>query len=162
MFSRAKSFWERNERRLSLVALSADFCGTILRSRGWTRLFDNLVLAAYLIVVFAALCLLNAHGAGHLQGALSKRGVNFAKVALPFAFGDFSVGFLSFIPVARKCSRACRFFSYSALSFWVMNSLRNTMNGLPFKCPSFSWRSFPTRRLFCRFFSAVWATVFSS
>ncbi|MEK7169868.1 MAG: DUF2914 domain-containing protein [Patescibacteria group bacterium] len=96
MFSRAKSFWERNERRLSLVAFVGGFLWDNLTLTRVDRLFDNLVLAAYLIVVFAALCLLNAHGAGHLQGALSKRGVNFAKVALPFAFGGLFSGFLIF------------------------------------------------------------------
>ncbi|MDO8620173.1 MAG: DUF2914 domain-containing protein [bacterium] len=97
MLARAKSFVERNERRLSTASFVLGFIWDNLTLTRIDRLFDNIILASYLVVAFGSIVLLNAHATGRLfQGSFSRRGVGLARLLLPFAFGGLFSGFLIF------------------------------------------------------------------
>ncbi|MDO8594929.1 MAG: DUF2914 domain-containing protein [bacterium] len=90
------SFVTRYERRLSTLAFVGGFIWDSLTLTRIDRLLDNLVLLSYLVIAFAAIMLINAHGAGKFQGSLGKRGVSFAEFLLPFSIGGLFSGFLIF------------------------------------------------------------------
>ncbi|OHA21321.1 MAG: hypothetical protein A2849_03230 [Candidatus Taylorbacteria bacterium RIFCSPHIGHO2_01_FULL_51_15] len=96
MFQRAKSFFERYERRLSALAFFLGFIWDNLTLTRVDRLFDNLVLVSYLLIAFVSIALINAYGTGRFQGTLMKRGSDIARFLLPFAFGGLFSGFLIF------------------------------------------------------------------
>lgn len=96
MLRRAKSFIERHERRLSSLAFVFGFVWDNLTLTRVDRLFDNIVFLSYLVIAFACIALLNADGARNFQSALVRRGVDFARFLLPFAFGGLFSGFLIF------------------------------------------------------------------
>ncbi|HBV01743.1 MAG TPA: hypothetical protein DEF00_05195 [Candidatus Taylorbacteria bacterium] len=96
MLKRAKSFIERNERRLSILAFSLGFLWDSLTLTSVDGLFDNIVLLSYIVVAFASIMLLNAPGARNFQSSLARRGVNLAEFLLPFSFGGLFSGFLIF------------------------------------------------------------------
>lgn len=92
----AKSFLTRHEKRLSSSAFVLGFIWDSLTLTRVDRLFDNIVLLSYLVIAFASIILLNAHGARNFQNSLARRGVSFAEFLLPFAFGGLFSGFLIF------------------------------------------------------------------
>lgn len=96
MFERARSLVERHEKRLSLLAFFCGFFWDTLTLTRVDRLFDNIVLGSYLFIAFAAILLINGHGAGRFQGNFSKHAVSFSRFLLPFAFGGLFSGFLIF------------------------------------------------------------------
>lgn len=96
MLERAKSFLERHERRLSISAFFLGFLWDSLTLTRIDRLYENLMLGAYLLIAFAGIVLLNAHGSGRFQGALMTRGMRLIRFALPFAFGGLFSGFIIF------------------------------------------------------------------
>lgn len=96
MFERTKSLLERNEKRLSVLAFVGGFVWDSITLTRVDRLYDNLVLGSYLVIVFAAIVLLNGHGAGKFQGAIGRQGIRFARILLPFCFGGLFSGLLIF------------------------------------------------------------------
>ncbi|PIQ69162.1 MAG: hypothetical protein COV91_00250 [Candidatus Taylorbacteria bacterium CG11_big_fil_rev_8_21_14_0_20_46_11] len=96
MLERTKSFLERHERRLSISAFLGGFLWDSLTLTRIDRLYENLMLGAYLLIAFAGIVLLNAHGAGRLRGAVIAKGMSLIRFALPFAFGGLFSGFLIF------------------------------------------------------------------
>ncbi len=85
-----------HERGISIFAFAAGFLWDSLTLTRVDRLFDNLVLASYLLVVFVSIMLTHAHKAGRFQGPLSRKGVTLFQFLLPFAFGGLFSGFLIF------------------------------------------------------------------
>ncbi len=88
MFARAKLFIERNERRLSMFAFVGGFVWDNIMLTRIDSLLDHVVLASYLVMAFASIVLINAHGTGrHLQGKFSRHTIGLAGLLLPFSFG---------------------------------------------------------------------------
>lgn len=96
MLSRAKSFMERYERRLSVGAFLLGFLWDSLTLTRVDRLYDNVVLATYLTISFIGIVALNAHGAGRLRGFLSEKIIGAFRILLPFALGGLFSGLLIF------------------------------------------------------------------
>lgn len=96
MLRRAKSFIGRNERRLSALAFALGFLWDSFTLTSVDRLFDNVILLTYLVVAFASILLINAHGTLQFQNSLARRGVTVAEFLLPFSFGGLFSGFLIF------------------------------------------------------------------
>src|SRR3989338_5860014 len=95
MLGHMRTMVARHERGLSAAAFVIGFFWDNLTLSRIDRLYDNLVLAFYLVVAFAAMVLLNAHAAGRTS-RLAQRSVGVAAVLLPFAFGGLFSGFLIF------------------------------------------------------------------
>lgn len=96
MLHRTKAFVEKHEKRLSLTAFAVGFLWDNLTLTRVDRLFDNIVLFSYLVIAFAAIVIINGHGAGRFQGALFKRTAHVARFLLPLAFGGLLSGLLIF------------------------------------------------------------------
>ncbi len=93
---RAKSFLTTHEKRLSLFAFAFGFVWDTLTLTRIDRLFDNIVLTSYLFTAFFSIALINAHSSGNFKSNLIKKGSDFARFLLPFAFGGLFSGFLIF------------------------------------------------------------------
>lgn len=124
MLKRATSFIERNERRLSAFAFVLGFLWDSLTLTSIDRLFDNIVLLSYLVAAFASIVLLNAHGARNFQNSLAMRGVSFAGVLLPFAFGGLFSGFLIFYSRSGPVLSSAPFLLFLLLLFLGNEFLR--------------------------------------
>ena len=96
MLRHAKEFIEKHEGRLSGIAFVAGFLWDNLTLTRVDRLYDNLLLAAYLAIAFAGIALLNTHRARGFQSSLARRVVVVACYSLPFAFGGLFSGLLIF------------------------------------------------------------------
>src|SRR3989338_11338299 len=96
MFSRLPSFWERNERRLSLLAFVGGFLWDTLMLTEIDRLRDNLILLAYLVIAFTCIVLLNAHRARLKKKASPFPAIGFIEFAMQFAFGGLFSVFIIF------------------------------------------------------------------
>lgn len=122
MLERTKSFLERHERRLSISAFLGGFLWDSLTLTRIDRLYENLMLGAYLLIAFAGIVLLNAHGAGRLRGAVLLRGVRLIRFALPFAFGGLFSGFLIFYSRSGTVLASAPFL-FALLVFFLGNEL---------------------------------------
>lgn len=133
MLATVKSFAARNERRFTAFAFLLGFLWDNLTLQRVDRLFDNLVLASYLVIALAAICLINAHGAGlrraaaggsglakagWLQGRLALKGVSVFQFLLPFAFGGLFSGFLIFYSRSGSLLTSAPFLLVLALLFF--------------------------------------------
>ena len=111
----------RHERGLSAAAFVIGFFWDNLTLSRIDRLYDNLVLAFYLVVAFAAMVLLNAHAAGRTS-RLAQRSVGVAAFLLPFAFGGLFSGFLIFYSRSGPVLASAPFFLVIG-AFFVGNEL---------------------------------------
>lgn len=118
MLATAKSFVARYERRLSAAAFLLGFLWDNLTLSRIDRLFDNLVLASYLVIALGSIALLNAHGAGRLRGAWARRGADIFQFLLPFAFGGLFSGFLIFYSRSGPILASAPFLFILALFFF--------------------------------------------
>lgn len=122
MFRRMKEFVGRHERGISAAAFLLGFLWDNLTLSRIDRLYDNLVLAGYLVAAFAAIVLVNAHGARGFQNRLALRGVGLAQFLLPFAFGGLFSGFLIFYSRSGPVLTSAPFFLVLG-AFFVGNEL---------------------------------------
>lgn len=96
LFKSPKEFFVRYERRLSAFAFLLGFVWDTLTLQRIDRLYDNIMLAAYLLIALAAIIFLNAHATRLKQGAAALWGNGAAQFLLPFALGGLFSGFLVF------------------------------------------------------------------
>ncbi len=96
MFTRAKSFWERNERRLSFVAFVGGFLWDNLMLTEIDRLRDHILILAYLVIAFTCIVLLNAHRTRLKKRASPFPAAKFIEFAMQFAFGGLFSVFIVF------------------------------------------------------------------
>ncbi len=128
MLARAKTFVARHERRLTAVAFLFGFLWDSLTLTRIDRLFENLVLAGYLVAAFASIALLHAHGAGRfsrllpdagsVRRAFAERGEGLLQFLLPFAFGGLFSGLLIFYSRSGPLITSAPFFLVLGLLFF--------------------------------------------
>lgn len=86
----------RHGRRLSIGAFLLGFFLDYLTLTRVDRLFDNLVLLSYLLLVLLGIVVTNAHVTGRIQGLFGKQSVETFRFLLPFSFGGLFSGLLVF------------------------------------------------------------------
>lgn len=118
MLQKIQPFLLPREKRLSALAFILGFLWDTLTLQSIDRLYDNLVLAGYLVVAFAAIVLINAHGIHTFQSRLALRGVGFAQFFLPFAFGGLFSGLLIFYSRSGPVLASAPFLLILALLFF--------------------------------------------
>ncbi len=96
MLEKLKSFGTRYERRLSAAAFAVGFLFDTLTLQRIDRLYDNIVLAAYLVISLVSILLLNVHAARMKEGASAPRLQAIAQFLLPLSLGGLFSGFLVF------------------------------------------------------------------
>lgn len=96
MFTRLASFWERNERRLSLLAFVGGFLWDNLMLTEIDRLRDQILIFAYLVIAFTCIVLLNAHRARLKKDRSPFPAVGFIEFAMQFALGGLFSIFIVF------------------------------------------------------------------
>lgn len=97
MFERLKNFGVQYERRLSAAAFALGFLFDTLTLQRVDRLYDNIVLAVYLVVSLASILLLNAHAARAKEGGTGGSRIQaLAQFLLPLSLGGLFSGFLVF------------------------------------------------------------------
>ncbi len=96
MFERVKNFGIRYERRIGAAAFALGFLFDTLTLQRIDRLYDNIVLAGYLLLALASIVFLNAHAARRGSGAPASRVRGIAQFLLPLSLGGLFSGFLVF------------------------------------------------------------------
>lgn len=96
LFRDPKEFFTRYERRISASAFLFGFVLDNLTLQRIDRLYDNIMLAAYLLIALSSIIYLNAHAARLRRGAAALWGNGAAQFFLPFSLGGLFSGFLVF------------------------------------------------------------------
>lgn len=96
MIRKVREYFEKHKERIGTVALFLGFIFDTLTLTRIDRLYDNVVLLAYILIVGIGIVLINVIEGRELQGKLAKNLHAFLPTIVQFAFGGIFSGFSIF------------------------------------------------------------------